>query len=400
MQNLLPVAREAHRRGLLGGIVSSADFSKELAEFVGQVPIVTAAAVNSQLGIGERSHIAVEAVRVGREISSMLSGYDKSLSTRFRRNIGTILAEIVTSLQMARAFEMLLDSWSPSGVVSTSDLWPLEYQLAHQASCRKIPSVVVQHGNVIYFYWPFIASLYVVWGKQSLEEMLTLGTPSKRLVVGGMPASDRIFKRDSEVQPGAHTRGDRSVCVILSHTHARDMEPELYASYKKFLSELIPATPFVRWKVKLHPAENRSFYEDFEPEVVARLEFYSPSTSLEDALRDANVVTTLFSTAGLEAMMAGRPLIIPVVSPRMTEPGLLPRIQGAILVRTPTEFKQELKDVISNPEHRARQLGFQKESLERGFSNQGRASEAIVDLLDERFCSNSVPQPIGIAQMV
>ena len=43
MQNLLPVAREAHRRGLLGGIVASESFSKELAEFVGQVPIVTGA---------------------------------------------------------------------------------------------------------------------------------------------------------------------------------------------------------------------------------------------------------------------------------------------------------------------------------------------------------------------
>ena len=39
MQNLLPVAREAHRKGMLGGIVSASDFSKELAEFTGQVPI-------------------------------------------------------------------------------------------------------------------------------------------------------------------------------------------------------------------------------------------------------------------------------------------------------------------------------------------------------------------------
>jgi hypothetical protein len=379
MQNLLPVAREAHRRGLLGGIVSSSDFSKELAEFIGQVPIVTVADLNSQLGFREQARIVTEAARAFQEITRMLSEYDKHFGERCRRNAGTVIAEILASLRMARAFQILLDAWSPSCVVSTSDLWPLEYQLARQASCRQIPSIVLQHGNLIYFYWPFCASTFVVWGQQSFDEMLALGAPCSRLLIGGMPASDRSFAKATESRD--HARSSRPVCLVLSHTHARHLEPELYASYHRFLSELIPAAPFVRWKVKLHPSENRSFYDDLDPAVAAVLDFYPPSTTLETALREADVATTLYSTSGMEAMIMGCPLIVPIVSPRMTEPNLLPQIPGALFVHTPEEFRRELEALVSDPDRRARQAEVQRNILEHCFSNQGGASNAIVDLL-------------------
>ena len=63
MHNLLPVAREAQRRGVLGGIVSAADFSEELAEFRGRVPVMTAGDLVSQLSAGARREILAEAFR-------------------------------------------------------------------------------------------------------------------------------------------------------------------------------------------------------------------------------------------------------------------------------------------------------------------------------------------------
>jgi hypothetical protein len=57
-------------------------------------------------------------------------------------------------------------------------------------------------------------------------------------------------------------------------------------------------------------------------------------------------------------------------------------------VRTPAEFKLELKNLISNPEHRARQLVLQRKAVDYAFSNQGHASEAIMDLISQRFCSS------------
>src|SRR5579871_5768282 len=63
MNNLLPVAREADRRGLLGGIVSAGDFSAELKEFSGRVPIVTAQSLVGLISGRERQRIMAEAFR-------------------------------------------------------------------------------------------------------------------------------------------------------------------------------------------------------------------------------------------------------------------------------------------------------------------------------------------------
>src|SRR5580704_14804305 len=54
INNLLPVAREALRRGLLGGILTARDLSPELREFVGVVPIVSAQDLVHQFGILKR----------------------------------------------------------------------------------------------------------------------------------------------------------------------------------------------------------------------------------------------------------------------------------------------------------------------------------------------------------
>jgi hypothetical protein len=392
MQNLLPVAREAERRGLLGGIVSSGNFSKDLQEFGGRIPIVRANDLISQLGIRERRSIVGETVRVLRELSQMLSSYNPRLARGFLGNAGRMLGETIRSLEMAKAFGLLLDAWSPSCIVSTSDLWPLEYQIAGQACRKDIPSIVIQHGTLIYYYWPFAASSYVVWGQQSLEEMLGYGAPAERLMVGGMPASDTPFNR-IPTEPAGQKGAGPPVCLILSHP--LHMEPELYVNYKRFLSEVIPITPFVRWKVKLHPSEDRRFYDELAPEIKGKLAFHSKSTTLPEALAEADTVTTLYSTAGLEAMIAGHPLIIPLISPRMTEPGLLPQIKGGKFVHSPIEFKKELELLLASSEYRGRQLERQREALSDSFANQGHAAEAIVELIQSHLRSRLVDQTTG-----
>lgn len=389
MQNLLPVTREALRRGLLGGIISSFPRSKTrgvLHEFVGKIPILNSEELITQIGFRERGKMFSEVLTVLSGALKLASELYPAAAARCRRNFGHIIGQVITSVAMARAFEIALSAWQPSCVISTSDLWPLEYQFAHQASRKQIPSAVVQHGSINYFYWPFIADRYLLWGEQSANELVTLGAPTDRLQMCGMPASDKIFQLGSCVKPALESSA-RPVCLILSHTHARGLEPELYSNFGQFLVELVRTTPYVRWKVKLHPSEDKSFYEQLGAELIVNLEFYPKSTSLEQAISEAGIVTTLYSTSGQEAMMAGRPLIVPLVSQRMTEPGLLPQIKGGIQVKSPGEFRRVLELLISSAEYRSQQLELQKKALNHSFSNQGHASEAILDCLQERFVS-------------
>jgi hypothetical protein len=386
IQNLLPVAREADRRGVLGGIVSAGNFDVELAEFSARVPIVPARSLIAQLSIIQRQKIAVEALRTFREVLEMLSAYDAHLAGRLLRNTGMVLDEIVRSLQLAVAFRTLLESWSPSCVVSTSDLWPLEYQFAYQASSLRIPSVVIQHGVSDDFWWPFQADLFVAWGDIFREKMTELGVPSNRLASGGMPASDRVFQRqqalysmgssDFEVQ-------DPPVCLILSHSQGRVLEPEIFAHFKEVLSETIQLTPNVRWKVKLHPSEEDSFYRELDDKIFKRLEIHPKSTSLVEAVEGADVVTTLFSASGLEAMMMGRPVIVPVFSSRGKELAWWPDLGGGVYAQNAEEFRQHLVKLLSFPQTRLRQLESQRSFLKRSFANPGCASAAIVDIVSD-----------------
>ena len=141
---------------------------------------------------------------------------------------------------MAHVFP-LLESWAPSAVVSTSDLWPFEYQVAYQASLLSIPSFVIQHGISDESWWPFQADKFVAWGDAFVEKMRQVGTPANRLVIGGMPASDSVFQRHHSVERGGRKRGTCAlpVCLVLSHTHGRTVEPAPFSLFKEFLAETI-----------------------------------------------------------------------------------------------------------------------------------------------------------------
>lgn len=382
--NLLPVAREAARRGMLGGIVAAADCRDELSEFVGQAPIVTPRSLAAQIGLGQRYGIRAEALRVFVTLSEIVSNYDIHLASRLRSNMGALVAEITTSLEMSAGLKTLFRAWSPSCVISTTDLWPLEFQFACQASSLDIPSVVIQHGAPDESGWPFEADHWVVWGETFKNQMTQLGAPSDRLLIGGMPASDAVFQsRRVDRNRNSAQRSEPPVCLILSHAHGRRTEPEAFDCFKKVLPEIIRSTPHVTWKVKLHPAEDDMFYREMGDDVMRRLKIYPRTTSLADALGNADVVTTLFSTSGVDAMIYGSPLIILNVSLRVKQLAWWPELGGGVYADNAREFRQRLDDLLTIPQCRARQLESQEIFLERSFANRGHASEAIIDLLTQ-----------------
>jgi hypothetical protein len=394
MHNLLPVAREAQERGLLGGIVSGARSLEPLREFSGRVPMVTGQSLISLLSMRERRSIAREAMQAVREMSRLVSRCETRLRVRLLKNAGMVLDEIVRSLATARAFQRLFQAWSPACVISTSDLFPFEFQFARQAQACGIPSVVIQHGTPDDCWWPFQADHFVAWGEVFREQMLALGAPASRLTVGGMPASDAVFQRAQTLRQGqdsSNTVHKPPVCLILSHSHGRAFEPDSFQQLKAFLPEVIASTPDISWKVKLHPAEDDSFYRELGDATFRRLEIYPRSTTLTDAVSNADVATTLFSASGLDAMIRGCPVIVTALSARSKELAWWPDVGGGVFAHTPDEFRQHLMDLVAIPERRSSQLERQRDFVRRSFANPGRASQAIVN-----FMTSLQEEPRGV----
>ena len=380
---LLPVVNEADNRGLLGGIVAPHVFP-EIRGLAGQIPIVTMPMLISQLNIRERAGIATDALRTFHDISRMLADYHAPYAARFRENIGIALEEITTSLQMANAFRVLFGVWRPSAVVSAGDFWPFSYQFIYQASSLGIPSVLIQHGVSDFFWCPFAADLYCMWGDTDVNEMMRYGAPAEKLAAVGMPAMDGVFRQGATVEREPVRNGQPPVCLILSNSHGSAFEPRVFDDYRRFLIEAVKSTPSITWKVKLHPAEDDSFYRKMGSTVFERLVFYPRATSLRDAVADANVVTTIYSTAGLEAMIMNRPLIVAPVGSRVRELAPWPASGGGMYASSAEEFRSQFGNLVSDQDYNSRQMERQSSFLASHFANHGYAAQCVVDLMEQQ----------------
>jgi hypothetical protein len=169
----------------------------------------------------------------------------------------------------------------------------------------------------------------------------------------------------------------------LSHAHERAEFPEVFRAYCQYLREVIALTPQVRWKIRLHPAENDSFYRETGLADHPQVEIQSRNISLEQAVSDAHVVCTIRSTAGLQAMIMQRPVLVIDVVPNCECSVWWPAFGGGLAVKTAESFRKALDQLICEPEFRISMLKMQSEFINKAFANKGRAAAAIVDLLEE-----------------
>ena len=378
MNNLLPVVKEALSRGLVGGIVTNGDFSKELHEFAGTVPVISVRQLVAQLGIRERVRNMARVASTYRRMSTALSLRSRALALCLAGHRESLLRALVDSVVLGCIFGRLLDSWSPACVVSTSDLWPLEHQLCCQASRRQITSVVIQHGTIGDNWWPFVADIYCLWGEASVDEMRRLGAPEERLAALGMPATDEMFRcSPARAHRAVRNPASHPVCLILSHTNGSRYEPEVYDSYREFLARAVNSMPFISWKVKLHPVEDDSFYRHMGSSILERLIFHPRQMSLQEAVADADVATTIYSTSGLEAMILDRPLIVAPATPRVCELAPWPASGGGTYASSAEDFRSQFSQLVSDRTCWVRQMEGQRRFLASYFASPGCAAKQM-----------------------
>lgn len=384
VNNLLPVLREALRRGTVSGIVTGGDYRSELDEFVGVVPVVSIQDVVGCVKSGDLLRSLPRITACCKKISTSLADVRPDLKLSLARRRSKLLRGAIESVQAACAWQVLFDSWSPSCVVSTSDFWPVEHQLCLQAADRQIPSFVIQHGTMREFWWPFVASVYLLWGNAEFRQMQSFGAQAERLKIAGMPASDELFKFTHSMMERLGPARQSPVCLILSQTHGSGTESSVFRDFMAFLKETLPLLPAINWKVKLHPAENDGFYRQLGDPWFERLFFYPKRTSLKEAVADADVVLTIYSTGGLEAMMMDRPLIVAPATERVRTLAPWPDSGGGFYVSSPKEFCDRVSRLASYGSVRESQLAAQRTFLAEHFSEAGHSAERIVEYIERQ----------------
>jgi hypothetical protein len=394
LNNILPVARLAAARGLLGGIIYDRPDRTFLEKEFPGTPLISSRELFGSASLGQRIRSLFRGIfcvwKLGLSFGNSRPLLRKSLLTMPWRWVQRASCASIYGV----AFTELFRRCRPSFLLSTSDYFPFDSQFFEAGRGLGIKGAVVQHGITDTFWWPFTGDYLFLWGEGARNEMLAMGAPSQRLAVCGMVAADPLFA-DSGVRKIPNFSSDHAIrMLILSTAHERSQKPELYRHFAKFMVELVAAAPALCWTVKLHPAEDESFYQSLGETTYQSLHILPRGTSLTEALAGSDIVGTIYSTAGLEAMIMNRPLIVFDIHPTVARFAWWPQRGGGTSCPTVEATVQEIRALGEREKYKIERLGQQEEFLEHYFKNQGRAAQAVLGEALER----ALPPPNKVAQ--
>jgi hypothetical protein len=393
--NLTPVVEEASRRGMLGGIVLGDTINPE--KYLSFGPVATVSQVRSLVRTADWPTVLKRTRYAKTVLLEEFRRRDGAMAEAISKHFGIVHRAIVESEVMRIAFSRLFSQRRPSFLLSTSDFWPTEFQAFWQASTAGIHTGILQHGEFTdVVVWPTVGDTFLAWGDVYLEQLITRGADPQRVRVTGMPATDKSFRGGA---PGRRAVASSSpTCLLFSHAHDRFEEPELFVQLADYLRDCFALAPSVRWKIKLHPAEDASFYVETGLANEKNVSILSRDVSLHDAIEQSDVCCTIRSTAGLQAMAMERPLIIIDLKSRLTRPLWWLDFGGGLSAKTPMDFGYWI-DQLSDSKIQFGIVDRQRIFLEKSFANRGYAASAVVDFLAEATISRSPEQRSSCAEL-
>ncbi|MEK7095346.1 MAG: CDP-glycerol glycerophosphotransferase family protein [Patescibacteria group bacterium] len=256
-----------------------------------------------------------------------------------------------------------------------------------------IPSLELQHG--IEYLGPgswsrdHVAEYIATYGSIVKRELLSIEYDSERIREIGSPRFDNyvLDHKDKKILPQ-----DKFTVLCI----APDIRPfEIYDSYsaENYFSSVAKAvkslkTAHVLIKLRPGPADEallRVIVERVFSDIPHRIVQYEPLSHL---YQQADAVVSCFSTAILEALQFGMPVVIPALNPvdaQVVNFHFLPYKQAGALfiVLTEAEFSLILKELASHPEKRNEIRQKIQMFISENFLFDGHSRERYADLILE-----------------
>jgi hypothetical protein len=336
---LLPVVEEVERCGDgSSGLLFSRDaplagWLPPVSEGVHLLPVETvsdpqvrAKAVAMQTEIVKRSRRLLNSVRFREVVQEGLG--EEETAESFIRELRICLMSYLGKLSYQAVYaERIFQTLSPRAFVAADDTDPIERVYFAQAARSGVPSLVVQYGNVDEncVNWAFLlAQRAAVFGETSRRRLLAQGVSPERIAVTGNPRFDDLCRDipGARLRVRSHLGMEKSKKIVLFTSQvnlASIFEGEngtlSDAQYHWLLDTVygtevrIPDTVLI---VKLHPDEDDAPHKKKMKALGSRAQsIISCRSSIEvnELIKAADVVVTYNSTTGMEALMAGVPLV-------------------------------------------------------------------------------------------
>jgi hypothetical protein len=284
----------------------------------------------------------------------------------------------------ARETARLFKADPPAVVLLPYDTPPHQRMLADLARGRGVPVALLLHGLPFDVDYPFAerhCDELLVWGPEQAREYRGSTTPRAARPVGN-PGFDGYARAPRSV-PAA----PRKVLVLTRTkwadvlTGSSDFEPERYAL--AVAAALKAAGPFEA-VLRPHPAESPEYYEELLAAAGAALRV-DAARPFADALAEADLVISAFSTTLFEVMLRGKPLLCVNLTPGLEYAPPFDGRWGVPVIRDAAELRRRLERLVNDParEHEALTASYARVLDAYVGPADGRSAERVLDALRE-----------------
>jgi hypothetical protein len=208
---------------------------------------------------------------------------------------------------MCEAFDRL----RPRCVVSTTYSNIVGRATACAARRAGSRSIYMQHGMFpdCDFFASFTNDLLLLWGEANRRTMLRNGIPDSQIQVVGATIYDDLIHR---AEPRNHQHADGDNTVRIAYLASRTGGLAVNASQAKrccaVVAEAAARVSNSELTVKVHPGDKTGMLEAMAPKFPGLVLVKDGSS--EDVIRQCDIAIVVSSTTGLEACIAGKPLIV------------------------------------------------------------------------------------------
>jgi len=271
---------------------------------------------------------------------SQMSGYSFGWDAQvlFMENIAQAKTYVDVYMDM-------LERLQPEIVILFNENSLPDRAMANVARMKGIPSIAIQHGLFIgYVYRSLATDKMLVWGDEPRKFWLQQGCVPERVISIGALAHEKWQPLKKQATSVLHIKP----CILfLGQNPAAFISHETHRKTVDAVFRVIRALPEYDFVVKPHPGEDIKPYQTAYDGLPSKFNVeLLNGGKVEDAILESNLVITVFSTAGLEAMLLGKPVIVLNLS---QEPSIAPYISAAELVESAELLPQAIRGIMEEP---------------------------------------------------
>lgn len=269
--------------------------------------------------------------------------------------------------------------------VSTNDLNPTASIFVYTCRKNKIPTLMLQHGMICNFPLSnFISDKIGAWGDYTKEVLVKkLKRNPTSIVVTGHPFFDQEYPHYQYKPKFEGLKKKEKAVGILTTIYG---DPKKEAEILKKLIKTLAGFEKVKIRIRTHPGQEIALVKDFVNKKRLKAKINEP-ISLKEFINNQDLILTQDTTAGLEAILLGKPLIyLNLVGRKDTMP--YAKFGAAVGVYKISELPPKLKRLLKSRERQETMQEAQKRFIEKYLKLDGKAALRILRLIKKSALGN------------